>query len=88
MLSGMETPLFLFLLLLGIYAAERLGWKYDLFMGIIGGLLFLTRPEGIIFLIVGLLIRSLITVKRHEMNLRRVMALAGSILLACIITAL
>lgn len=85
MLSGMESPLFVFLILVGIYYADNPGWKYDFFMGVIGGLLFLTRPEGILFLFVGLSIRFLSTWKRHELNLRRLFSFGGSILLACAI---
>ena len=85
MLSGMESPLFILLILVGIYNADKPGWKYDLFMGVIGGLLFLTRPEGVFFLIVGLPIRLLTTWKGHELNLRRLLSFGTSLLLACAI---
>ncbi len=85
MLSGMESPLFILLILVGIYNADKPGWKYNLLMGVIGGLLFLTRPEGVLFLLVGLPIRFLSTWKERELNLRRLSSFGGSIILACVI---
>ena len=48
MLSGMETPLFVFVLLLSIVILDKGDMKYDLALGILAGLAFLSRPEGII----------------------------------------
>jgi len=85
MLSGMESPLFIFLILVGIYNADKPGWKYDLVMGVTGGLLFLTRPEGVFFLIVGLPIRLLSAWRGRELSLRRLISFGGTLLLACAI---
>jgi hypothetical protein len=48
MLSGMEYPLFLFLILLPLYLLERSEHYVDAILGVIVGLTFLTRPEGIV----------------------------------------
>jgi len=50
MLSGMETPLFVFILLLSILILDRDDVKYDLLLGVLAGLAYLSRPEGIIVL--------------------------------------
>jgi len=48
MLSGMETPLFVFVLLLSIWILDKQEMKYDLLIGIVAGVAYLSRPEGII----------------------------------------
>ena len=48
MLSGMETPLFVFILLLSIVILDHEETKYDLLLGVLAGLAYLSRPEGII----------------------------------------
>ena len=48
MLSGMETPLFVFILFLAIWLLDKQEMKYDLLLGIVAGLAYLSRPEGII----------------------------------------
>ena len=48
MLSGMETPLFVFVLLLSIVMLDKEDMIYDIALGILAGLAFLSRPEGII----------------------------------------
>ncbi|TFG33529.1 hypothetical protein EU527_07930 [Candidatus Thorarchaeota archaeon] len=50
MLSGMETPLFVFILLLSIIILDHEEIKYDLILGVLAGLAYLSRPEGIIIL--------------------------------------
>ncbi|MGY5858543.1 MAG: glycosyltransferase family 39 protein [Candidatus Thorarchaeota archaeon] len=46
MLSGMETPLFVFILLLSIWMLDNEEMKYDLLLGVVAGLAYLSRPEG------------------------------------------
>ncbi|MBD3404813.1 MAG: hypothetical protein GF411_01600 [Candidatus Lokiarchaeota archaeon] len=48
MLSGMETPIFLFLLILGVALLDKTDIKYDPIIGVVVGLAFLSRPEGAI----------------------------------------
>jgi len=46
MLSGMETPLFVFIILLSIWMLDKEETKYDLLLGVVAGLAYLSRPEG------------------------------------------
>ena len=48
MLSGMETPLFVFVLLLSIWMLDKEEMKYDLLIGVVAGIAYLSRPEGAI----------------------------------------
>ncbi|MHA1137101.1 MAG: hypothetical protein ACTSSE_11505 [Candidatus Thorarchaeota archaeon] len=48
MLSGMETPLFVFVLLFSIWILDKEEMKYDLLIGVVAGIAFLSRPEGAI----------------------------------------
>ncbi len=50
MLSGMETPLFVFILLLSIIMLDHEEPRYDLLLGVLAGFAYLSRPEGIIIL--------------------------------------
>ena len=50
MLSGMETPLFVFVLLLAIWMLDKEEMKYDLLLGVLAGIAYLSRPEGLIVL--------------------------------------
>ncbi|MFW9927690.1 MAG: hypothetical protein ACFFDM_13145 [Candidatus Thorarchaeota archaeon] len=85
MISGMESPIFIFLIFLGIYFADKPGWKYDIMMGVIGGLLFLTRPEGLLFLVVGLPLRFLVIAKQRELHWKRLISFGAATLAACAI---
>ncbi len=51
MLSGMETPLFVFVLLLSIWMLDKEEAKYDILLGVVAGIAYLSRPEGIIVLV-------------------------------------
>ena len=48
MLSGMELPIFMFTILLAVTFLERDGSKNDILMGIACGLVYLSRPEGLL----------------------------------------
>lgn len=48
MLSGMETPLFMTILLISIIILDKTEIKYDLLLGVLVGIAYLSRPEGII----------------------------------------
>ncbi|MFX1369938.1 MAG: hypothetical protein ACFFAY_15190, partial [Promethearchaeota archaeon] len=77
MLSGMETPLFVFLILLSLAVMDRQEQKYDSIIGIIAGLTFLARPEGALIALVCVPIRSLILAIDVEINRARVISLMG-----------
>lgn len=51
MLSGMETPLFVFVLLFSIWLLDKQEMKYDLILGVVAGIAYLSRPEGIIIVL-------------------------------------
>jgi len=70
MLSGMETPLFVFILLLAIWLLDKHDMKYDLVLGSVAGLAYLSRPEGIIIALC-IPIRFLIIAVRREVNTMR-----------------
>ena len=76
-LSGMETPLFVFILLLSIVILDKTDMKYDLVLGFIVGLAFLSRPEGILVMVVLVPVRFLILGWKRELSWKRL----GSMLL-------
>jgi len=67
MLSGMETPLFVFILLLAIWLLDKHEMKYDLVLGAVAGLAYLSRPEGILIALC-IPIRFLIIAVRRDVN--------------------
>jgi len=84
MLSGMETPLFLFLLILSIYVLDLPEIRYDFLFGLVAGLAFLARPEGAIVAGLGLTLRPVILGAENRLSLHRIgsLALGGLIALA------
>jgi len=71
MLSGMETPLFVFMVLLSVWLLDKPDVKYDPLIGLVGGLAYLARPEGLFVLIVCVPARFVIICQRRELSLRR-----------------
>jgi hypothetical protein len=71
MLSGMETPLFMFILLLSVVVVDKHEMKYDLILGIIAGLAFLSRPEGILVLLLLIPVRFIILGRKCELSSKR-----------------
>ena len=67
MLSGMETPLFVFILLFAIWLLDKHEMKYDLVLGSVAGLAYLSRPEGILIALC-IPIRYLIIAVRGEIT--------------------
>ena len=84
MLSGMETPLFVFVLLLSIIILDKTEIKYDLVLGILVGLAYLSRPEGIIIAI-AVPFRFLILAYKGKVDARRVVTLFVSAGLAVLV---
>jgi len=82
MLSGMETPVFVFILLLSIAVLDKDEMKYDLMLGVLAGLAFLARPEGII-IIFCILVRFVILTLKRKVTLVRfgVLLLSGAMAL-------
>ncbi|MFW9953792.1 MAG: hypothetical protein ACFFD3_04490, partial [Candidatus Thorarchaeota archaeon] len=74
-LSGMEYPLFLFLLLLPLYILDRPEPQFDVILGIVAGLTFLARPEGILLALIAFPIRIAQHISRREINRRILLSL-------------
>ena len=87
MLSGMETPLFVFMLMLSIYLLDKTEVKYDPLLGVVAGLAYLSRPEGILVCLVCFPMRFLIVTIRRQLTLRRVASflLAGALALLVVV---
>ncbi len=85
MLSGMETPLFLFILLLSIWFLDKTDLKYDLLLGVIAGLAYLSRPEGIIVAILLIPTRFVLLGYQKGVSYRRIQALFLSAVIAFLI---
>jgi hypothetical protein len=75
MLSGMETPLFVFMILLSIILLDRMDPVIDPFIGIAVGLTFLTRPEGVLLAVVCIPARLVILATRRQINRQRIIPL-------------
>ncbi|MHA2057259.1 MAG: glycosyltransferase family 39 protein [Candidatus Thorarchaeota archaeon] len=74
MLSGMETPLFVFVLLISIIILDKVEIKYDLILGVLVGIAYLSRPEGIIIAF-GVPIRFLILTFKRKVDRKRILTL-------------
>ncbi|MFW9786966.1 MAG: hypothetical protein ACFFE2_00290 [Candidatus Thorarchaeota archaeon] len=84
MLSGMETPLFVFILLLSIIIMDRIELKYDLVIGVLVGLAYLSRPEGLVIAL-GVPVRLVIISSRGSLDRNRVAMLFVSAGLAILV---
>ncbi len=84
MLSGMETPLFVLVLLLSIIILDKVETKYDLVLGLLVGVAYLSRPEGIIVAL-GVPVRFLILAYKGKVNRTRIATLFISAGLATLI---
>lgn len=84
MLSGMETPLFVFVLLLSIIILDKVDIKYDLVLGLLVGIAYLSRPEGIIIAIC-VPIRFLILTVKRKVDRKRILTLFVSAALAALV---
>jgi hypothetical protein len=86
MLSGMETPLFVFILLLSVVILDKPEMKYDISLGFVAGLAFLSRPEGILVTLVLIPVRFIILGWKRELSWKRLgsMLLLGGIALAVV----
>jgi len=71
MLSGMETPLFMFMILLAVYLLDKPQMKFDPAIGLVAGLAYLSRPEGVLILVLCVPMRFVILGFRRDLSLRR-----------------
>ncbi|MBY8997701.1 MAG: glycosyltransferase family 39 protein [Candidatus Thorarchaeota archaeon] len=84
MLSGMETPLFVFVLLFSIIILDKVEMKYDLVLGVLVGIAYLSRPEGILIAFC-LPIRFLILTLKGKVDRKRIVTLFVSAALAALV---
>jgi hypothetical protein len=86
MLSGMETPLFMFLLLLSFILLDKPDIKFDPLIGVLAGLVFLARPEGVLIILVCVPVRFLILWKKGLLTFQRIgwLFLIGAIALSVV----
>lgn len=82
MLSGMEYPLFMFLLLQPLWILDRFEYKYDILLGIVAGLAFLARPEGILLAGIAFPVRVIQHAVRREFTKKRLLSLTGMVIAA------
>jgi hypothetical protein len=85
MLSGMEYPLFMFLLLQPLWILDRYEYKYDILLGIVAGLAFLARPEGILLAGIAFPVRIIQHALRKEFTKKRLLSLIGMVLAAVLV---
>ncbi|NWF97079.1 MAG: hypothetical protein HXY34_13135 [Candidatus Thorarchaeota archaeon] len=71
MLSGMETPLAMFFLLLALLWLPRLEQRYDPLLGIVAGLAYLCRPEFVLIVALCFPVRVLQVLRKRQLTLRR-----------------
>jgi len=71
MLSGMEYPLLLFLTILPIIILEKTELQYDVLLGIIAGLAFLSRPEAVLLALIVFPIRLIQHISRRDFTKER-----------------
>ncbi len=68
MMSGMETPLAMLMVLLALILLPRLEWKYDIALGIIAGLAYLCRPEFVLIAALCFPVRALMRLKKDGLS--------------------
>ncbi len=85
MLSGMETPLGMMMILLALLFLPRHEWQYDVFLGVLVGFAYLCRPEFVLIAALCLPIRSLIVLYRDENRKKRLLTLSAMFALAVLV---
>jgi len=85
MLSGMETPLFMFILMLGITLLPKQHFHYDMLLGVVMGLAYLSRPEGALLSLFVLLIRPAFLYTKGALNRKRILSLLAMIVIAALV---
>ncbi|MHA2140316.1 MAG: hypothetical protein ACXADC_05370 [Candidatus Thorarchaeota archaeon] len=88
MISGMETPLFVFLVLLSIILLDRMEPRFDPIIGAVIGLAFLARPEGVLLALVCVPARFMILAVRRKINRQRIIPMVSMVGLMAIIASI
>jgi hypothetical protein len=85
MMSGMETPLGMMLILLALLFLPRPEKKYDLALGVVAGLAYLCRPEFVLIAAVCLPIRGLVMLVRDRLAKKRILTVVLMFVLAALV---
>ncbi|MBD3404703.1 MAG: hypothetical protein GF411_01050 [Candidatus Lokiarchaeota archaeon] len=85
MLSGMETPLGMLMILLAIWMLPKHGWRYDLALGVVAGFAYLCRPEFVLIAALCFPVRFIVTLKDREIDLHRLASIIGMFTLAALV---
>jgi hypothetical protein len=85
MLSGMETPLGMMMILLALLFLPRPEWKYDILLGVVVGFAYLCRPEFVLLAALCLPVRSLAVLYRDSNRKRRFLTLTAMFALAALV---
>ncbi|MDF1537697.1 MAG: hypothetical protein P1Q69_02200 [Candidatus Thorarchaeota archaeon] len=75
MLSGMEYPLFMLLLLLPLILMNNSGSQFDAALGLVAGLAFLARSEGILLALIAVPIRIIQHVNARDFTRKRLVSI-------------
>jgi hypothetical protein len=87
MLSGMETPLFMLVLLIAIYFLDREDKKSDYVLGIVAGIAYISRPEGVLVAVLLIPLRFIMLGYKRQIDRGRVLSLFISGVLALVIVS-
>ncbi len=87
MLSGMETPLFMFMVLLAIFLLDKPDMRFDPAIGLVAGLAYLSRPEGVLILVLCVPMRFVMLGLLRELSLRRLVSFLSLGFIAFLIAA-
>lgn len=87
MLSGMETPLAMLILLLVLILLPKSDWKFDPLLGILVGLAYLCRPEFVLIVVLCFPIRALYILSKEGISLHRSLSLSSMFILALLTVA-
>ena len=85
MLSGMETPLGMMLLLLALLLLPRPDRKYDIVLGVVAGLAYLCRPEFVLLAAACLPIRAVTVLYRDKLKKERILTITVMFGLAALV---
>ncbi len=85
MLSGMETPLGMMLILFALLLLPRPERKYDLILGVVAGLAYLCRPEFVLIAALCLPIRAIVVLYRDRLSKERILTVVMMFVLATIV---
>lgn len=85
MLSGMETPLGMMMVLLAVLLLPRPEWKYDIILGVVVGFAYLCRPEFVLLAAACLPIRAFTVLYQDQNKKRRFLTLSVMFALAALV---